>query len=158
MFEGASCIVYFQVCGLKSERTVCCEDGSPSGAFLNSPSVIDPNKLLFPLNFIQFFKSKTRVMCNIASWIESKISWQWNLFFREEYIVFCNHRCKCKFSFSNKFPLEICDNILITSHLIHLTSEHLRFCSYVISCSVNQCWDYRWRWNVKVRFNIVETC
>ena len=36
LFEGASCktIFYFQVCGLKSERTVCCEDGSPSGVFL----------------------------------------------------------------------------------------------------------------------------
>ena len=78
-------------------------------------------------------------------------------FFREKYIIFCNHRCNCKNSFLDKFNLEICHNILITSPLIHLTSEHLRFCSYVISCSVNQCWDYRWLWNVKARFNIVET-
>ena len=82
LFEGASCktIFYFQVCGLKSERTVCCEDGSPSGAFLNSPSVVDPKILLFSWNFTQYFKSKTRVMYNIDSWIESRISWQWNLF------------------------------------------------------------------------------
>ena len=84
LFEGASCktIFYFQVCGLKSERTVCCEDGSPSGALLNSPSAMDPNILQFPWKFIQFFKSNTWVMCNFDSWIESRISWQWNPFFQ----------------------------------------------------------------------------